>query len=302
MRYVGSIYRPPSEHDALILQATIGCSWNRCTYCAMFREKPVYTVRPLAECLEDLAWAAARMGPSVEKVFVADGDALSMPLSHWMPILDACRRSFPRLKRVSAYAMAGNLIEKSPEELVALREAGLRMLYIGPESGDEMTMRRIAKGPRPAGVSREDPYLFQAHVEAAHKAKVAGIDLSAIFLLGAGGVARSVEHAVGSARLATAMDPPFLSALTLTVVEGTPLSRTAPHLDFRLPDVGGLLRELRTFVDLARPTRSLFRTNHASNYLPLGGTLPEDGPQIVRTIDRALAGGVRLRPEWSRGL
>ncbi|MBL8617209.1 MAG: radical SAM protein [Deltaproteobacteria bacterium] len=302
MRYVGSLYRPPSEADALILQATIGCSWNNCTYCAMYRDKPVFRLRPLAECLEDLAGAAARGAQQVEKVFVADGDALCMPMDHWGPILEACRRLFPRLRRVSCYATADNVIEKGEAELRRLREGGLRLLYMGPESGDEQTLRRIAKGPRPAGVSRETPYLFEAHVEAARLRARAGLELSAIFLLGAGGVARSEAHARGSAALATAMDPEYLSALTLTVVPGTPLDRTRDHSGWELPGVEGLLCELRTLIAEARPRRAVFRTNHASNYLPLAGVLPEDGPQMVHLIDRALAGGLRLRPEWARGL
>lgn len=307
MRYVGKIYRPPSEAHSYILQATIGCSWNNCTYCDMYRDKPVFRVRPLRETLEDLDLAAARFGASVEKVFVADGDALVLDLDHWLPILDAARRLFPALTQVSCYATATNLLHKSPAELRTLREHGLTLVYIGPESGDEATMRRVAKGPRPVdadGVpaSRDAEYLYDAHVAAAAAARAAGMKLSAIFLLGAGGVERSVEHAHGCARLATAMDPDYLSALTLTLVPGTPLARTSERLGFTLPSVDGLLRELRTLVAEASPTDALFRTNHASNYLPLGGRLPRDGARIVATIDRALAGEIALRPEGARGL
>jgi radical SAM superfamily enzyme YgiQ (UPF0313 family) len=302
MRYAGSVYRPPSEADALILQATIGCSWNNCTYCAMYRDKPVFSLRPLAELLEDLDLAARRFGPRVEKLFVADGDALCMPMDHWRPLLDAAARRFPRLRRVSCYAMARNVLDKSADELAELRARGLSLLYTGPESGDEPTMRALAKGPRPAGASRDTPYLYEAHVQAAKAAKAAGMQLSAIFLLGAGGVERSDAHARGSAALATEMDPDFLSALTLTVVPETPLDRTRERRGWTLPDVPGLLRELRTFVELAKPTHAVFRTNHASNYLPLGGDLPQDGPRIVALIDRALSGELGLRPEWARGL
>ncbi len=296
MRYVGKLYRPPSEADALILQATIGCSWNHCTYCDMYRDKPEFRVRPLEDCLDDLATAAAEVGPHVEKVFVADGDALVMDLAHWEPILAACRRSFPRLRRVSCYATATNVLAKSADELARLRGAGLSLLYMGPESGDDVTLHRIAKGSDAA-----------AHVLAAQRIRAAGIELSAIFLLGAGGIARSAEHAAGSAELATAMDPHYLAALTLTIVPGTPLAKLALPLAaapprFVLPDVAQLLGELRTFVDRARPTDAVFRTNHASNYLPLGGRLPRDRERIVDAIDRALAGEVRLRPEQLRGL
>jgi len=302
MRYTGKLYRPPSEADAYILQATIGCSWNNCTYCDMYRDKPQYKLRPLHESREDLQMAARRFGRRVEKVFVADGNALCMPMDHWLPILDDARRLFPRLRRVSCYAMASDVLEKTPRELQTLRERGLQMLYMGPESGDEATMRRIAKGPRPADASRDSDYLYQQHVDAAKKAKAAGLKLSAIFLLGAGGTARSEAHAKASARLATEMDPEFLAALTLTVVPGTPLSRTKDRIGWELPPIEGLLSELRTFVSEARPTNALFRTNHASNYLPLGGRLPQDGPRIAALIDAALAGEVPLRPEHRRGL
>ncbi|MDX2086510.1 MAG: radical SAM protein [Kofleriaceae bacterium] len=291
MRYVGKLYRPPSEADALILQATIGCSWNHCTYCDMYRDKPDFRVRPLAESLEDLATAGRQVGTAVEKVFVADGDALVMDLAHWEPILDACRRLFPRLRRVSCYATATNVLAKTDDELRRLRERGLSLLYMGPESGDDVTLKRIAKGSTHA-----------EHVEAARRARAAGLELSAIFLLGAGGLERSAEHAAASAALATAMDPHYLAALTLTVVPTTPLATLAERGKFTLPSVAQLLGELRTFVDQARPRDALFRTNHASNYLPLGGRLPRDRERIVSVIDHALSGSIPLRPEQLRGL
>ena len=301
VRYEPPLFRPPSEAHSYILQATIGCSWNNCTYCHMYRSKS-FRVRPLGESLADVHAAGAYLGSRVEKVFVADGDALVMDLDHWLPILSACRASFPRLRRVSCYAMASNILAKSSSELESLRAAGLEMLYIGPESGDEVTMRRLAKQPRPDGAPRDTDYMYRSHVEASLKARAAGMKVSAIFLLGAGGTERSEAHAHGSARLATEMDPDYLAALTLTVVEGTPLSRTMTNHGWALPDIYGLLTELRTLVDEARPSGALFRTNHASNYLPLGGRLPEDRPRIVDTIDRALSGDIPLRPESMRGL
>ncbi len=290
MRYEGPIYRPPSEADSLIVQATIGCSWNACTYCDMYRHKS-YRVRPTAEVLDDVARAAAAVGSEVRKVFVADGDALAMSLDEWVPLLEAFGKSFPRLRRVSAYATARNLLEKSPAQLATLRRAGLALVYIGPESGDDVTLKRIAKGAD-----------FAAHVEAARRAREAGIGLSAIFLLGAGGVERSREHAAASARLASEMDPRFLSLLTLTVIPGTPIARLEESGRFVLPDLPGLLRELRTFVAEASPADAIFRTNHASNYLPLSGRLPRDRERLVALLDEALAGRVPLRPEWARGL
>jgi radical SAM superfamily enzyme YgiQ (UPF0313 family) len=288
--YEGDVYRPPSEADSFILQATIGCSWNACTYCDMYRAKR-FRVRDTAEILEAVAEARRVLGPGPGKVFVADGDALAMDPETWETILVALREAFPRLRRVSAYATARNLLGKEPRDLARLRGLGLSQLYIGPESGDPATLKRIAKGAT-----------FEDHAEAARRARDAGMKLSAIFLLGAGGTARSAEHALGSARLATAMDPRFLSLLTLTVIPGTPLARLEGRGDFELPGVPGLLRELRTFVAEAAPTDAVFRTNHASNYLPIGGRLPRDRGRILEVVDAALAGEVPLRPEWTRGL
>lgn len=290
MRYQGRIFRPPSEADSYILQATIGCSWNKCTYCDMYRDKQ-FAVRPLAETLADVADAGRTYGDAVQKVFVADGDALVLDMDHWRAILAACRTAFPRLRRVSCYAMAANVQAKTPEHLRELHDLGLELLYIGPESGDDATLRRIAKGSTAAD-----------HTAAAQRAHAAGMQLSVIFLLGAGGEERSEAHARASAELATAMDPRFLSALTLTVVPGTPIARAEAKGLFTMPDVATTLRELRTFVAHAAPTDAIFRTNHASNRLVLGGRLPRDRDTILQAIDGALDGSVRLRPEWLRGL
>ena len=290
MRYEGKIYRPPSEAESYILQATVGCSWNHCTYCDMYRDK-TFRVRDLDETLQDVRAAGLTHGREVDKVFVADGDALVMDLEHWEAILCACRDAFPRLQRVSAYATAMNLVAKPQEELERLSALGLSLLYTGPETGDDVTFKRIAKG---AG--------FDEHVEAAARARAAGIRLSSIFLLGAGGTERSDEHARGAARLITEMDPAYVSLLTLTIVPGTPLAKMQERGRFELPTVRQMLAELRTIVALADPTDAVFRTNHASNYLPLSGQLPRDRDRILAVVDRALDGGIALRPEWARGL
>ena len=290
MRYEGKIYRPPSEADAYILQATIGCSWNHCTYCDMYRDKE-YRVRDLEATLEDLRAAASEYRGRIGKLFVADGDALGMPLEHWRPILSEAAARIPGLRRVSCYATAKNILERSDEELQELRAAGLSQLYIGPESGDDVTLKRIAKGSTHA-----------EHVLAAQRVHAAGMKISVIVLLGVGGTERSKEHAEATGDLITAMDPEFLGALTTTVVPTTPLATLSSRGRFQLPTVPEMLGELRTIVDRARPRDALFRTNHASNYLPLGGRLPVDRERIVTTIDAALSGDIRLRPEWSRGL
>lgn len=288
MRYEGTLYRPPSEADSYILQATIGCSWNACTYCDMYRDKR-YRVRDLEQTLLDVEMAGAIL-PEVRKVFVADGDALAMPLEHWRPILEALDDLGP-LKRVSCYATARNVLEKTDDELAELARLGLTRLYIGPESGDDVTLKKIAKGAT-----------FEEHVKAAERAHAAGMELSVIALLGAGGTERSAEHARATADLVTAMDPAFFAALTLTVVPGTPMDRQLKKGTFTLPDPLVLLGELRTILEHARPTDALFRTNHASNRLPLAGRIPRDSAKLVQVIDLALAGRVPLRPEHLRGL
>jgi radical SAM superfamily enzyme YgiQ (UPF0313 family) len=290
MRYVAPLFRPPSEANSYIVQATIGCSWNKCVYCDMYRSKD-FRVRPLPESLEDLREASRRAGHIVEKIFVADGDALVLPMDHWRAILAAAREGFPKLRQVSCYAMANNILDKTPEELRELREAGLSMFYIGPESGDDLTLKRIVKGAT-----------FAEHVEAAHKAKAAGVAISVIALLGVGGTARSTEHAEATARLVTEMDPEYFAALTTSVVPETPLARMEQKGFFELPSAPQMLSELRIIVDRARPTDAVFRTNHASNYLPLAGHLPRDRQAICDAIDAALAGKVRLRSEAQRGL
>lgn len=289
MRYEGRIFRPPSEADALIVQAMIGCSWNHCTYCDMYSDKQ-FRVRALPDVLADLEQARLAVGGRVEKLFVADGDALVMPMDHWLPLLERAQAGFPRLGRVSCYAMARNILAKSEDELLALRAAGLSRFYIGPESGDDATLKSIAKGDDAA-----------AHVAAAAKARAAGIECSVIVLLGIA-PERSEEHARATAELITRMDPAFFSALTVTIVPGTPLAKLASRGRFAVPEIRALLGELRTMVEHANPTDALFRTNHASNYLPLGGRLPADRGRILATIDAALDGRIPLRPEHARGL
>jgi radical SAM superfamily enzyme YgiQ (UPF0313 family) len=289
VRYEGKLYRPPSEANSYIVQATIGCSHNLCTYCDMYRDKQ-FRVRDLDDVLEDIA-QAGRTYPRADKVFVADGDALIMDTDRWLTILEACREAFPLLRRASCYATAENVLEKSPEELQALREAGLGVLYIGPESGDDVTLKRIVKGGT-----------FADHVEAARKAHDAGMDISVIVLLGAGGVDRSAEHARETGRLISEMDPEYVGALTLTVIPGTPQARMVEKGKFELPAIPQLLGEMRTIVEYAEPTHTVFRTNHASSYLPIAGELPRDRDSILHAIDLALDGAIPLKPEHLRGL
>jgi radical SAM superfamily enzyme YgiQ (UPF0313 family) len=290
MRYEGKLYRPPSEAWSYILQATVGCSWNKCTYCDMYRDKE-FRVRDRDETLADLDLARESYGPGLEKIFIADGDALVMDMPTWRAILGRIAALFGNIRQISCYAMASNVLAKTPDELAELRALGLDLLYIGPESGDPQVLKQIAKGSS-----------YDDHVAAAQRAKSAGMRLSVIFLLGAGGTERSQEHARASALLASAMDPEFLAALTLTIQPGTPIARLHDSGRFAVPGTDDLLRELRTFVADCQPRHSVFRTNHASNHLPIGGTLPADRDAILEVIDRAIAGEVRLRPQHRRGL
>jgi radical SAM superfamily enzyme YgiQ (UPF0313 family) len=290
MRYEGQIYRPPSEADSYILQATIGCSWNKCVYCDMYRDKE-FRVRELAETLADLAMAARASNAAIDKMFVADGDALVLDMDHWRAVLSGARERLPKLQRVSCYATAKNILGKTDAQLAELRQLGLSLLYIGPESGDDKTLKRIVKGGS-----------YAQHVEAAHKAHAAGMRISVIALLGIGGVERSQPHAEKTAELVTDMNPEYFAALTTSMIPGTPLVTLHKKGFWQLPTVDRMLEELRTIVDLARPSDAVFRTNHASNHLPLGGRLPRDRVPIVAAINAALAGQIRLRPDWVRGL
>jgi radical SAM superfamily enzyme YgiQ (UPF0313 family) len=256
----------------------------------MYREK-AFRVRELSETLTDLRKAAQVTARRIDKIFVADGDALVLDMDHWRSILDCARGELPHLSRVSSYATAENILNKSADELRELRERGLSLLYIGPESGDDKTLKRIAKGST-----------FADHVAAAHKAHAAGMRISVITMLGIGGTERSQEHAEATAALVTEMNPEYFSALTTSVVPNTPLVKLRDKGFWQLPNVNRMLEELRTIVDLARPSNALFRTNHASNHLPLAGQLPRDRQRIVAAIDAALAGKIQLRPDWARGL
>lgn len=292
--YEGPVYRPPSEAESLILQATIGCSWNHCTYCAMYRHKE-YRERPLEDLVDEIRVVRdhveqGRLAP-VRRVFVGDGDALNQSTDRWVRLLEEIKEHLPRVTRISCYATAQNLMNKSTSELSTLRELGLRLLYIGPESGDDQILKAIAKGAT-----------FSDHVEAARRATEAGMEQSLIFLLGIAGAERGQAHARAAGRLTSEMDPRYVSLLTVTVVPQTPLSTLAARGKFTVPEVPALLGEIAAFLEEARPTKCVFRSNHASNYLPLSGQLPRDRARLLAEVEEARRGERALRPEWARGL
>lgn len=292
IRYEGTLYRPPSEADSLILQATIGCSYNECAFCGMYRTKR-FRVRPLAELEREIEWARDTAGASVRKVFLADGDALVAKASFLGNVLDRLRAAFPDLRRVSCYTSPQALQVRSVDELRDLCERGLTLYYLGIESGDDPTLAALTKGVDAAEMIR-----------VANKATEAGVQLSTMILLGAGGRARSAEHALQSARVVNAIQPRFVSTLVMTPVEDTPLHAAAQRGEVDDLSPIELAAELRTFLADLDLSGSIFRSNHASNFLALAGTLPKDRERLVAALDRVLAApeSARFRPAWLRGL
>jgi radical SAM superfamily enzyme YgiQ (UPF0313 family) len=291
MRYEGMVIRPPSEANSYILQVTYGCSHNRCTFCGTYRDKP-FRVRPMEDVLEDLALAQAEI-PETRCVFLADGNALVLDDKQLGRILGALASAFPHLRRVGIYANAREVLRKTDAELAALRQQKLTVVYLGLESGSDEVLRRVGKGITAAEM-----------VEAAEKLKAAGMRASVIGLLGLGGTELSQEHAEQTGRVISAMDPEYFSMLTVMLIPGTELHRQWLQGTFELPQPEGLLRELRQVIAHCDGlSRCIFRTNHASNYLPLAGTLSRDKEALLAAIDEAVASGwSALRPEAWRAL
>jgi radical SAM superfamily enzyme YgiQ (UPF0313 family) len=291
IQYQGSVYRPPSEADSLILQATLGCSWNRCTFCAMYRDKQ-FRVRKLEELESEIAWYAEQFG-SPRKVFLADGDALMAKASFLEALLERLRATWPDLRRVSCYASPQALAVRTVEEMERMRGLGLTLYYLGIESGDDQVLEELDKGVDGAEMTR-----------VANKAHEAGVKLSTMILLGAGGRARSREHAEASARVVNAIQPRFVSTLVMTPVGGTPLAEADERGEVDHLDPIELAAELRTFLAGLELEGSVFRSNHASNYLALAGTLPKDRDNLVGALDQVLAHpeNAPFRPEWLRAL
>ncbi|MHC4223885.1 MAG: radical SAM protein [Planctomycetota bacterium] len=289
MRYVEPVFRPPSEANSYLLHVTYGCSHNECTFCAMYLTKR-FSVRPLEEVLEDIE-EAGRVYPGTEKVFLLDGDAMTLKADRLLPVLEALKKTFLDLRRVGAYSNAGSVLDKSDEELQRLREAGLQILYFGLESGDEVTLERVVKGATADQV-----------VDAVVRAKEAGYKTSVMGLLGLGGRERWREHAVSTAEAASRMSPRFFSLLTVTPVPGTRFHEEVAGGRLTLPEPLQSLEELELLLQHLRCEGTIFRCNHASNYLPLKGRLPQDRERLLEMVRTALRGDIALRPEWLRGL
>ncbi len=290
VKYIGAIYRPPSEAQSLIIQATVGCNHNKCTFCGSYRDKR-FAIRSIDEIRRDLE-EAQFMGP-VERVFLADGDALCLSQRRLLEIVDAVNEYIPSVQRIGIYANAKNIRKKSLDELKALRDRKLGIIYLGVETGDADLLEKICKGAT-----------YDQLVEAAHKVKESGIVLSVTVLLGIGGIEGSERHARETARILTDMDPDFVGALSVMVVPGTPLHEEYVQGRFQVPDPFGLINELRIMVGESSFTHCVFRSNHASNYLPIKASLPEDKAEILSAIDRVLQARDKrtLRPEFLRAL
>ncbi len=289
MHYEGMCIRPPSEADSILLQVTLGCSHNKCSFCGTYKDKR-FTIKDDKIILSDILFASKYMKRQ-DKVFLMDGDALIIPRKRLMWIIDRINDYLPWVKRIGAYANAKSIRMKTHEELLELRRNKLGILYYGVETGDDELRRKIDKGSD-----------AKTCVEMGRKVKEAGIKLSVTVLLGIAGREKSLQHAKATGELLSDMDPDFVGALTVMLIPGTPLYDEFSDGTFQLPDQRGLLLELREMIRHTNLTRGLFYSNHASNYLPVKARLPSGKQDALDLIDRALQGDVGLRPEWMRAL
>ena len=289
MYYDMPLYRPPSEAYSLILQVTLGCSHNRCAFCIMYRKKK-FRIRPWEELKADILEAALSYR-EITKIFLADGDALVIDTDYMLQILNFLYEKFPALERVSAYANPANLLEKSKEDLQRIRKAGLQMLYFGIETGDDELLVKIKKGAT-----------AQELIVSAKKAIDSGFVLSATVILGLAGKKGSERHAIETARVCSAINPHYLSALTLILEDDNRYFSRCLGKDWEMMDKLEILIELRTMIEHFHLDKCIFRSNHASNYLAIKATLNHDKERLLKEIDNALKNPAQLRPEFLRGL
>ena len=289
MHYEGNCIRPPSEAFSILLQVTLGCSHNKCTFCGSYTDKR-FKIKDNRIILSDILFASRHMRRQ-DRLFLMDGDSLIIPQKRLMWILDRINEHLTWVKRVGSYANPKSIRMKSLEELIELREHGLGILYLGVESGDEETLQKIRKGTG-----------AQNLIKLGRKIKEAGIKLSVSVILGIAGRERSLSHARATGELLSAIDPSYVGALTLILRPGTPLHEDFSNGKFELPEEREMLLELREMIAHTNLSRGLFSSNHASNYLPLNVRLPRGKQQALDLVDHALGGGIDLRPEWTRAL
>ena len=289
MRYEGAIFRPPSEASSLILQISVGCSNNTCTFCSAYKDKK-FRMKTWPEIEADILSAKVYKN-SVNRIFLADGNALALDTKVLIKTLESLYTNFPFLERVGIYAGAQDILRKQPEELKEIKESGLGIVYFGLESGSDKILKLVRKGVSAAKM-----------VEACRKVKDAGLTLSITVISGLGGTALTEEHASETAAVISAINPDYLSTLTLMVVEGTPLYDQVQCGEFKLMTPIQDLKELKLMLEKVTLQDCTFRSNHASNYLPLKGILNQDKQALLALLERALSTPDMLRPEYLRGL
>ncbi|WP_417514749.1 radical SAM protein [Marinobacter sp.] len=291
--YVEPVFRPPSEAKSLILPVTNGCSWNKCTFCEMYTQpQKKFRARKPEDVRQDIENAAKSLR-GVKRVFLADGDAMVLPTRRLLEILSELKAAFPELQRVSSYCLPRNLARKTVEELTQLREAGLKILYVGMESGDDEVLERINKGET-----------WESTRSALVKIREAGLTSSVMVLNGLGGETLSRQHAINTALLCNETQPDYLSTLVVSFPQGEERFREGFGPDFVPLSQQGLFEEIRTFLEHLELERTVFRSDHASNYLVLKGNLGRDKQKLLDQVNLAITnpGAVPLRTEWQRGL
>ena len=289
MHYEGNIIRPPSESNSILLQVTVGCSRNKCTFCGTYMGER-FKIKPDSIIMEDIAFAA-KYSKRQRRIFLCDGDVLIIPQKRLMKILLEIEKQLPWVTRVGTYANAKSLNMKSPDELKELKAHGLGIAFMGLETGDDVTLKNINKGAT-----------SQHMIEMGKKARLAGIKLSITVLLGIAGKERSKIHAKETGRVLSAIDPEYVGALSLMLIPSTPLCNDYESGKFLLPDPVEMLEELRIMIANTNLSSGLFHANHASNYLPIRAKLPKDKEATLKLIDEALAGRIELKPEYLRAL
>ena len=291
IRYVEPVYRPPSEAESLILPVTDGCSWNKCTFCEMYTApQKKFRARDEAEVLDSIRATGERYGDDIRRVFLADGDALVLPTRRLLTVLEAIRTHLPAVRRISSYCLPRNLRKKSQQEIDELAAAGLKMVYVGAESGDDAVLAAVDKGET-----------FETTVDALNKLGAAGITRSVMILNGLGGKALSRQHAENSARLANATQPEYLATLVVSFPLGEQRLR-AGFPGWEPLEQHELFVEMENFLSGLELKRTVFRSDHASNWLVLKGTLGADKARMLAQVRQAIAGEAPLRPAWARGL
>lgn len=290
MRYEGDIYRPPSEAYSLLVQVTIGCTHNKCTFCKMFKDKK-FRVRNLDEVFEDLAWARRRYS-RVERMFLCDGDALALSNKRLMPILKYISDNFPECERVTIYGRATDVLKKTDEEMRELYEAGLTMVYIGAESGSDKVLKDICKGET-----------RQELIDAVRKIEVCGMQSSVTFISGLAGKDGWEDHAIQTGTMISEMEPSYVGLLTLIVEPSVPMAKDIESGKLKLLSPDEVMAETLLMLENTNVTKKcVFRSNHASNYVSLRGDLPDDKEKMMNMLRKAMKNHDMFRDERFRAL